>query len=69
MDLDVGDRRRRQVLLQRLPVLALIERDVRALQRAGVEQSFLFGVLAHDVHRLVAGMPFVPSVSSVQCAP
>ena len=53
VDLEVGDRRRRQILLQRLPVLALVERHVRALQRAGVEQSFLLGILAHDVHRLI----------------
>ena len=53
MDLEVGDRRGRQILLQRLPVLALIERDVRALERARVEQSFLLRILAHDVHRLI----------------
>src|SRR4029453_19589775 len=51
--LDVGHRRRGEVLLQRLPVLALIERHVGALQRTGVEQSFLLRILAHDVHRLV----------------
>ena len=55
VDLEVGDRRRGQVLLQRLPVLALIERDVHALERAGVQQPLLFGILAHDVHRLIGG--------------
>ena len=53
--LEIGDGRRRQVLLQRLPVLPLIERHVRALERAGVQQSFLLGIFAHDVHRLIGG--------------
>src|SRR5205814_1499312 len=53
MDFDVGDWRRRKIHLQRLPVLALIEGDVRALQRSGVEETFLLRILADDVHRLV----------------
>ena len=51
--LEIGDGRRGQVLLQRLPVLPLIERHVRALERAGVQQSFLLGIFAHDVHWLI----------------
>src|SRR5262249_37354683 len=46
--LDVGDGRRREILLQRLPVFTLIERDVRAFERAGVQQALLLGILAYD---------------------
>ena len=53
VDLEIGDGRRRQILLQRLPVLALIEGHKRPFERARIEQAFLLGILAHDVHRLV----------------
>src|SRR5207247_5892521 len=53
VDLDTGGGRRRQILLQRLPVLALIEGHERPFARARIEQAFLLGILAHDVHRLV----------------
>src|SRR5271165_4842574 len=41
----------RHVQLQRLPVIAVIERDIDAQFRSGKEQALLLGVLANRVHR------------------
>ena len=51
--LDVGDRRGREVLLQRLPVAAAVERDEEAKLGAGVEQAGLSRVLADDARRVI----------------
>ena len=53
MHLDVGHRRRRQILLERLPVLPAVERHEHAELGARVEQSFARGIFAGDVHRMV----------------
>ena len=53
LDLQVGDRRDRQVELERLPVGAVVERDVEAELGAGVEQPLARRVLAHDAHEVV----------------
>ena len=55
VNLEIGDRRGREVLLQRLPVLPLIERHVGAFERSRVQQPFLLRVLANHVHRLIVG--------------
>ena len=52
---DVGHRRRRQVLLERLPVAAVVERHEHAELGAGVEQALLRRVLPHDARRMVGG--------------
>ena len=55
MHLDVGHRCRRQVLLQRLPVLAGVERHEEAELGAGIEEAGLLGILADDAGRVIAG--------------
>ena len=50
----VADRRARQIQPQRLPVIAVVERNVDGRLGAGEEQALLFRILADDVH-LAAG--------------
>ena len=65
---DVANRGRRQVELQRLPVVAIVERDENARLGAGEEQSLPFRVLSHgvDVRRglqpLGDGRPRLPAI-------
>ena len=42
-------RRVRQVVLQRLPVLAIVERHVHAVLRPEIQEATLHGILAHAV--------------------
>ncbi len=51
MDVDVIDRRHRQVGLQRLPVRAIVLREKHAALGGGVEQAFALAVHAHGVHK------------------
>ena len=53
LDPDVVHRRVRQPVLQRLPVIAVVERDVEAVLRAGVEQAAPRRILADDVRVVV----------------
>ena len=54
-DLDIGDRRVRQIQLEGLPVRAVIERNVHAEFGARVEQAGAIGILADDARGLVRG--------------
>jgi len=47
-DGDVAIRRVRQILLQRLPMIAVVERDVHAAFGAGEEQSLSSWIVADD---------------------
>src|SRR5687768_16714162 len=55
MDANVGDRRRWQVLRERLPVASAVEGDKRAELRAGVEQTLACRVLADNPGRVIEG--------------
>ena len=55
LDDQVANGRRGHVVAQRVPVLALIERDVDGLFRTGKQQAAPFGVLAHDVDDAAVG--------------
>ena len=50
VDLEVAHRRHRQVELQRLPVVAVVERDERAALGAGEQQAVALRIFLHDVH-------------------
>src|SRR5260370_6369284 len=52
---EVADRSGGQVELQRLPGIAIMERDVDAHFRAGVEQAFARGILADAVEEAAFG--------------
>src|SRR5947199_10875418 len=52
-DLDVGDRRGRQIQLEGLPVCAVIERDVDPELGARIEQTGTVRVFAHYARGLV----------------
>ena len=51
---DVAHDRRRQIELQRLPVIASIERHVHTRDRAGIEQVRIFRIFADDARWSVA---------------
>ena len=55
LDHQIADRRRRHVQPQRLPVIAIVERDVDLRFGAGEEQSLALRILAHDADRRAAG--------------
>ena len=55
---EIAHRGRRQIQPQRLPVCAVIERDIHALFRSREKQPFALGIFADGVHRL-AGRDFV----------
>ena len=54
-DCQVVDRRSRQVQLQRLPVRAIVGREVHSRLRARVEQALHLGVFAHRSHVSAGG--------------
>ena len=56
-DGDVAHGAVRQVQLERLPVLAVVEGDEDAGLGARVEQSAALGILAHDVDEAAVGNP------------
>ena len=60
VDHQVGDRRHREVELQRLPVPPVVERDEHPVFGAGVEESLPVRVLAHHPHELVGRDPVRP---------
>ena len=67
-ELDRAIRRVRQVALQRLPVVTIIERDVHRRLCSGVEQSGALRVGAHDAHwfvRAEAGGDLHPALSEI----
>ena len=45
----------RQIQLQGLPVVAVVERDPDRIFRAGKQQAFAHGIFAHRVHRAEVG--------------
>ena len=49
VDLEVAHRRDRQVELQRLPGVAVVERHERAALGAGEQQALPLGIFLHDV--------------------
>ena len=51
----IGDRRHRQVELQRLPVRPVIEGDVHAELRARIQQALSIRVLSSHPHEVVRG--------------
>ena len=55
LDNDVADRSGRHVQPQRLPVAALVERNIHSALGPGKQQSFAHGVFAHGVHRFAIG--------------
>ena len=55
LDPDVRDRHVGQVQRQRLPVIAVVVRDVEAVLRAGVEQAAARRILADGVHVVLRG--------------
>ena len=55
MDGEVADDRGGQVAHQRLPVIAVVERDVHAGLGTCEQEPASFGVRAHDVHERAAG--------------
>src|SRR5262245_39165575 len=55
MNGEVAHRRHRQIELQRLPRVAVLERDERAALRAGEEQSLALRVFFYDVHVYAGG--------------
>ena len=46
---DVADRSHRHIILQRLPLVAVVERDIHAEFGAGEQQPFDLGILLHRV--------------------
>ena len=54
-DDQIADRRGRHVQPQRLPVVAIVERDVDLRFRSGEEQPLALRILAHDADRRAAG--------------
>src|SRR5205085_229480 len=54
---EVAHGRGRQVELDGLPVVAAVERDIHAVVRARVGQTFARGVFAHDVCDAAFGQP------------
>src|SRR4051812_10555781 len=53
MDRDVAYRSHRQIVLQRLPMLAIVERKIDTAFRTGVQQTWPYRIRAHDVDGLV----------------
>ena len=52
---EIADRSRRQIHLQRLPMIAVVPRHIHGAFSAGKKQSLAFGVFAHRVDGLVIG--------------
>ena len=52
--IEIADRGRRHVQPQRLPVIAVVERHVDLRLRAGEQQTFALGILAHHADRRAA---------------
>ena len=52
---EVGCRCIRQAILERSPPLAIVERNVDTVLRAGIEQASSDGILANSVHVIVGG--------------
>ena len=59
MDLDIGDRRHRQIVLQAPPLPAVVEGHKHPVLRSGVQQAGFLRVLAHHADREVAGYAVV----------
>jgi hypothetical protein len=51
----VGDGCGRQILRERLPVAAAVERHERAELGARIEQAFARGIFAHDAGGMIEG--------------
>src|ERR1044071_7559522 len=61
---EIGDRHDRQIELQRLPVRAVVERDVHPALGAGEEESLAFFVGADNTREVIAGDHFTRVVRS-----
>src|SRR6185312_1204688 len=71
LDDEVADRRRGKILAQRLPVIAVVERDIDGGFGSCVEQSLANGVLAYDVDGCIigkSGVDLLPRLSAVVSA-
>ena len=53
VDDQIANRSRRKVLLQRLPVIAVIELDVHGPLRSREEHAFALGIFTHCVYRFI----------------
>src|SRR2546425_6233638 len=49
MNREIAHRRMRQIQLQRLPIVSIVEGNVNGAFRAGVEQTFSHRIFAHHV--------------------
>src|SRR5580658_10296605 len=64
----VADRRGRKIQLERLPMIAIVPRDIDAAFGSGKKQSLAHGIFAHGVDGLVlrqAGDDLLPRLSAV----
>ena len=68
MNDQIADRSRRQIHLQRLPVVAVVPRHIHAAFGAGEKQSLALGIFPHRVDGLVLGQSsddLLPRLSAV----
>ena len=71
MDLEIAHRNCRQVQLQRLPMIATVERDVCASFRACINQSAARRIFTDDARDSFfgqAGNNLLPSLAFIACA-
>src|SRR5271156_6446725 len=68
MNDEVADRRCRQIHSQRLPMIAVVPRDIDAAFGAGKEKSLALGISAYGVDGLVVGQAadnLLPRLSTI----
>ena len=71
MNREIAHRRMRQIQLQRLPIVSIVEGSVDGAFRAGVEQTFSHRIFAHHVACAAirnAFCNFRPRFSEIACA-
>src|SRR5207253_9016655 len=68
---EIADRSRRQIQLQRLPVVAIVERNIDGMLGAGEEQAAAHGIFAYSVDGGIvgnAGSNLLPALAAIASA-